>query len=75
MKRLSVVSSIVSTDLSILSKPNDCKAPAAVAGLRVSLEEGRTKSREMAGRASAEENDVPAVEPPVELKEDAEEKG
>lgn len=41
----------------------DCKAPPAVAGLRVSLDEGLTKSLEMAGRLSVVENDDPlAVE-------------
>lgn len=67
----SAVSSIVST-LSF-SNPNDCMAPAAVAGRLVSLDEGRTKSREMAGSASVEENEVPVADPPVELNDEAEE--
>lgn len=53
----------------------DCKAPPAVAGRRVSVGDGRAKSREMAGSASAEEKDPPPTEPVVEEeKELAEEK-
>lgn len=48
-------------------------APPAVAGLRVSVTEGREKSREMAGKAamdvSADENDVPVAEPDEEKEE------
>lgn len=40
------------------------KAPPAVAGRRVSSVDGRTKSREMAGRdVSVEEKDVPVADP------------
>jgi hypothetical protein len=38
-------------------------APPAVAGRRVSLSDGLTKSREIDGRLSTEEKDPPAPEP------------
>jgi len=40
-----------------------CSAPPAVAGRRVSLSDGRAKSREMEGRLSTDEKDPPAPEP------------
>jgi hypothetical protein len=49
-------------------------APAVAGRLEISIELGLVNSREMAGRASTEENEPPAAEPEADEKDEAEER-